>query len=174
MPVHVLRRRQHLDAPPEDVFAFFAAAENLEAITPDLLRFRILTPEGGRGIREGTLLQYRLHLHRVPMRWTTLITAFEAPHRFVDTQLSGPFRLWHHEHRFTADDATGGTWMEDVVSYDVGRGPIGRLARRVLVARDLEAIFDFRAREIPRLVAAHRARPGTAAPAPGARARSPA
>ena len=43
--VHVFRREQVLDAPPSEVFSFFADARNLEAITPPLLRFRLLTPE---------------------------------------------------------------------------------------------------------------------------------
>ena len=35
--IHVLRHDQRLEAPPSDVFPFFADARSLEAITPPLL-----------------------------------------------------------------------------------------------------------------------------------------
>jgi ligand-binding SRPBCC domain-containing protein len=64
--------------------------------------------------------------------------------RFVDAQLSGPYKLWHHTHQFEPDGA-GGTVMRDTVRYALPFGPLGEVARRLIVARDLEAIFDFRA-----------------------------
>lgn len=45
MKVHTLSREQHLERPPAEVFAFFADARNLEAITPPALRFRVVTPD---------------------------------------------------------------------------------------------------------------------------------
>ena len=148
--VHVLRREQRLDAPPEAVFPFFADARNLEAITPPLLRFRLLTPEPiAMGV--GTFLQYALRLHGVPVRWDTLIQEWEPPRRFVDVQVRGPYRLWHHTHELLAVD--GGTLMRDTVRYSVGFGALGEVARRALVVRDLEAIFAFRAEAVPALVA---------------------
>jgi ligand-binding SRPBCC domain-containing protein len=149
--VHVLRREQRLEAPPEAVFPFFADARNLEAITPPLLRFRLLTPEPiAMGV--GTFLQYALRLHGVPVRWDTLIQEWEPPHRFVDVQVRGPYRLWHHTHELVAVD--GGTVMRDTVRYSVGFGVLGEVARRGLIVRDLEAIFAFRAQTVPALVAA--------------------
>jgi ligand-binding SRPBCC domain-containing protein len=148
--VHVLRREQRLEAPPEAVFPFFADARNLEAITPPLLRFRLLTPEPiAMGV--GTFLQYALRLHGVPVRWDTLIQEWEPPHRFVDVQVRGPYRLWHHTHELAAVD--GGTVMRDTVRYSMGFGVLGEVARRAVVARDLEAIFAFRAETVAALVA---------------------
>ena len=135
--LHVLRREQRLEAPPSAVFPFFADPRNLEAITPPLLRFRLLTPEPiAMGV--GTFLQYALRLHGVPVR-------------FVDVQVRGPYRLWHHTHELLAVD--GGTLMRDTVRYSVGFGALGEVARRALVQRDLEAIFAFRAERVPELVA---------------------
>jgi ligand-binding SRPBCC domain-containing protein len=102
MRVHVLRREQRLSAPPEAVFPFFADARNLEAITPPLLRFRLLTPDPiEMGV--GTFLQYALQLRGVPVRWDTLIQEWDPPHRFVDVQVRGPYRLWHHTHELAPD-----------------------------------------------------------------------
>jgi ligand-binding SRPBCC domain-containing protein len=150
--VHVLRREQRLEAPPEAVFPFFADARNLEAITPPLLRFRLLTPEPiPMGV--GTFLQYALRLHGVPVRWDTLIQEWEPPHRFVDVQVRGPYRLWHHTHELLPGDGGAVTLMRDTVRYSMGFGVLGEVARRAVVLRDLEAIFAFRAETVPALVA---------------------
>ena len=137
----MLECEQILSGSPQDVFPFFADARNLEAITPPLLRFSVVTPEPiEMGV--GTLIQYRLRLHGVPVRWLTSIQVWDPPHRFVDVQVRGPYALWHHTHTFEPHD--GGTVMRDVVRYAIGFGPLGTLAHRAFVRRDVEAIFAFR------------------------------
>ncbi len=157
MRVHVLHREQRLPGTPEEVFPFFADARNLERITPPLLSFRVITP-GPIEMHVGTLIEYRLKVHRVPIRWLTSIQAWDPPHRFVDMQLKGPYALWHHTHAFepTGD---GGTTMTDTVRYAIGFGPLGELANRVTVARDVEEIFRFRAQAVPALLGATDAAP---------------
>ena len=142
MRIHTLRRTQELDGTPREVFPFFADAFNLEALTPPLLRFRVVTP-GPIAMQAGTLIQYRLRLRGVPVTWKTLIQEWTPDQRFVDTQLSGPYALWHHTHEFGPLPG-GRTLMTDTVRYAVGLGPLGALAHRVLVRRDVEAIFDYR------------------------------
>jgi ligand-binding SRPBCC domain-containing protein len=137
-----LVREQILPGTPEQVFPFFADAANLEAITPPWLRFRIVTP-GPIEMREGALIDYRLRLRGVPIRWRTRIDEWEPGVRFVDRQLSGPYKLWHHTHEF-APTADGGTLMRDTVRFEV---PFARLAMP-LVSRDLKRIFDHRAAAI--------------------------
>jgi ligand-binding SRPBCC domain-containing protein len=150
--IHTLRREQRLDVPPDAVFPFFADARNLEAITPPLLRFRLLTPDPiEMGV--GTFLQYALRLRGIPVRWDTLIQAWDPPHRFVDVQVRGPYRLWHHTHELEPV-AGAETLMRDTVRYAVGLGPLGELARRAVVARDLDSIFAFRAERVPALLGA--------------------
>jgi ligand-binding SRPBCC domain-containing protein len=131
-----------LPLPPEEVFPFFGDALNLEAITPPWLGFRVVTP-GPIEMEPGARIEYRLRLHGIPIRWRTTIAVWDPPHRFVDVQLSGPYRMWHHTHDFepTAD---GGTLMRDTVRYALPFGPLGAAAHRLLVRRDLEAIFDYR------------------------------
>jgi ligand-binding SRPBCC domain-containing protein len=140
--VHVLSREQHLPAAPDEVFPFFGDARNLEAITPPWLGFRVVTPEP-IAMAPGTLIEYRLKLHGLPLRWRTTIAVWDPPRRFVDVQLSGPYRMWHHTHDFAATP-DGGTLMRDTVRYALPFGPLGSLAHRLLVARDLDRIFDFR------------------------------
>jgi ligand-binding SRPBCC domain-containing protein len=142
LSVHILRREQRLSGTPEEVFPFFAEARNLEAITPPWLGFRVVTPEPVE-MRAGAPIEYRLRLHGVPLRWHTTIAVWDPPRRFVDVQVSGPYRLWHHTHDF-APDGDGGTVMRDTVRYSLPYGPLGAVAHRALVRRDLAAIFDFR------------------------------
>ena len=102
-------------------------------------------------MRAGTLIEYRLRLHRLPIAWLTRIEEWVPSERFVDMQLTGPYRLWHHTHTFRAHP-DGGTLMTDTVRYALPFGPLGSLAHRVLVRRDLERIFDYRARAVPALL----------------------
>ena len=142
---HVLRREQRLPGSPGEVFPFFADAHNLEAITPPFLGFRVVTPRPLQ-MRPGALIEYRLKLHGLPVSWLTRIEDWEPGMRFVDAQLAGPYRLWHHTHEF-APDGEGGTVMRDTVRYALPFWPLGEAAHP-LVARDLEAIFDFRTRRV--------------------------
>jgi ligand-binding SRPBCC domain-containing protein len=138
---HVLEREQLVPAPLDEVFAFFAQARNLERITPPWLRFAVVT-SGAIEMAAGTEIAYRLQLHRVPVRWTTRIEAWEPGRAFVDRQLRGPYRLWEHRHEFAQRDA--GTVVRDRVRYALPLGVLGRLAHAAFVRRDLERIFDFR------------------------------
>jgi ligand-binding SRPBCC domain-containing protein len=141
--VRRLEREQILPGTPADVFPFFADALNLERITPPWLGFRVVTP-GTIEMGPGTLIEYRLRLHRVPVRWLTRIELWEPPLRFVDAQVRGPYRVWRHEHRFEAAPGGAGTLMRDTIDYDLPLGPLGGLAHALLVRRDLRRIFDYR------------------------------
>lgn len=149
MHVEILEREQRLPGAPADVFEFFADPRNLEAITPPLLRFRVVTPDP-IAMGPGALIRYRLRVHGLPVSWLTAIREWQPPHRFVDEQLGGPYALWHHTHAFEADG--GETIMRDVVRYRVGFGPLGTAANALVVRRDLAAIFDFRAQRVRELV----------------------
>jgi hypothetical protein len=138
---HTLEREQLLPVGPAEAFEFFADAFNLEAITPPWLGFRIVTPRPIQ-MRPGTMIEYKLRLHALPLSWLTRIESWEPGSRFVDRQLRGPYSKWHHTHTF--EPCERGTIMRDVVRYSLPLGPLGRAARALLVRRDLEHIFDFR------------------------------
>lgn len=143
--MHLLQKEQVVPASLEAVFAFFEKPENLARITPDWLGFTILTPSPVP-MREGAVIDYLVSLGPVPTRWRSMITTFEAPHRFVDEQLNGPYSYWHHTHTFEA--VPGGTLIRDEIRYLMPFGPLGRLAHRLMVRRQLESIFDHRVRVI--------------------------
>ncbi len=150
---HTLRREQWIPRPIDEVFAFFANARNLEDITPPWLRFRILAMDSG-SISEGAEIRYRLRLHGIPINWRTEIRQWAAPHRFVDVQRSGPYKLWHRTHRFEGHE--GRTRMIDVVRYTLPFGALGRLVHALKVRGDVRRIFDYRRQRIQELFAEQR------------------
>jgi hypothetical protein len=149
MRFHTLRREQWVPRPIDEVFAFFSDAANLETITPPWVGFRTLTP-GPIHIAKGTRIKYRLSLHGAPLYWTTEIRRWDPPVRFVDVQLSGPYKLWHHTHRF--ETFNGGTRMTDVVRYRLPFGLLGRIVNALKVRSDVEKIFAYRNRKISEIV----------------------
>lgn len=133
---------QDLPAPRREVFAFFSDPANLEALTPPWLRFEVLTAKPlPRG--EGALFDYRIHVRGLPIRWRTLIETFVPDECFVDRQISGPYALWHHTHRFE-DLPDGGTRMTDQVRYSLGWTFLGQIITALWVRRDVERIFAYR------------------------------
>jgi hypothetical protein len=166
--LHRLEREQLLQRPVDAVFAFYADATNLEALTPPFLHFRILTPMP-IAMRAGTRIEYSLSLYGVPIRWRTLITRWEPGVAFVDEQEAGPYAYWRHEHAF--ESRGGATLMRDAVDYREPMGAVGQIAHVLFVRRSLERIFDFRRDAVHRLLgvadpnAAVAAGPASAAPA---------
>jgi ligand-binding SRPBCC domain-containing protein len=147
--VRRLERTTVVQRPLDEVFAFFADATNLEALTPSFLRFRILTPTPIE-MRPGAHIDYALSLFGIPLRWRTRIAEWEPGARFVDEQERGPYALWRHTHTFEArGDAT---LVGDVVEYAVPLGPVGALAAALFVRRALDRIFDFRQHAIRRIL----------------------
>jgi len=142
---HILKRELTVPRPLKEVFAFFDRPENLGALTPPDMGFRILTPPPLE-MRRDAVVDYIVTVSGLPVRWTTLITDYDPPHRFVDLQLRGPYAWWHHTHEFEA--LAGGTVIRDTVRYGMPFGPLGELAHALAVQGRLQRIFAFRDRVI--------------------------
>ena len=138
MKTYWLRKTIWLPQPRAKVFEFFSNPGNLDRLTPAWLNFAIVTPASGK-MNQGALLDYRLRIRGIPVRWQSEIAVWEPPRRFVDRQTKGPYSLWIHEHTFEERD--NGTLVGDNVEYAV---PGGRIVQKFLVAPDIERIFDYR------------------------------
>lgn len=134
-----------VSSPVDEVFGFFAKAENLNLITPPDLKFNILTPLPIE-MKKGTLIDYRIKLGGFSFKWKTEITNWNPPFSFTDTQLKGPYRIWVHEHTFESQN--GKTIVKDKVTYL----PPGYIAEpfinSLFVKHRLEKIFEFRRQKI--------------------------
>jgi len=146
--MHVIDVVQWVPTPLDKVFPFFAEPANLGELTPPRMRFEILTPPP-LVMKEGALIDYRIALGPLPMRWRTLITRYDPPHGFTDEQLRGPYDLWHHRHDFREKD--GGTEIRDTVTYRLPFGPLGSLAHALAVKRQLAEIFAYRQKRVAEL-----------------------
>jgi ligand-binding SRPBCC domain-containing protein len=141
-PGYLLMSEVFLPRPREEVFHFFSDAFQLESLTPPWLKFQVLTPPPIE-LKPGAVIDYRLRVHGLPLRWRSEITAWEPPLRFVDEQRRGPYRHWIHEHVFEERD--GGTLARDIVRYGV---PGGGLVHALFVGRDVRKIFEYRAKKL--------------------------
>ena len=141
MTDHRLRVTVQLPVARARAFAFFGDVENLGRITPPEMAFRIRTPLP-LTLGEGSLIDYSIGLHGIPMRWRTRIVSWREGQEFVDEQLRGPYARWLHRHTFR-DDGLGGTIIEDDVRYRLPFGPLGEIAHP-LVRRQLRRIFAYR------------------------------
>ncbi|MEO7113990.1 MAG: SRPBCC family protein [Polyangiaceae bacterium] len=140
---HVLERELLIPRPRSELFAFFSDAANLEKLTPTSMSFKIKTPQP-IAMHSRTLIDYEIRLFGVPMKWRTLIDVWQPEEKFVDLQLRGPYTLWRHTHTF--EEVSAGTMVRDRVEYALPLGPLGSIAHAIFVRRQLETIFDFRAK----------------------------
>lgn len=141
--LYQLYRRQILPISLEEAWAFFSSPFNLKKITPPDMGFevKLISPE--QKMYAGMIIAYKVRpLLGIPMNWVTEITHVREPYFFVDEQRFGPYSLWHHQHHFR--EVAEGVEMEDLVSYKVPLGILGRLANVLFVRKRLEYIFDYR------------------------------
>jgi ligand-binding SRPBCC domain-containing protein len=145
-PVCRLEYEQVLPLTLADAWDFFSRPENLAEITPQNLSFEVTSPLPGR-MYAGMIVNYRVRpFAGIVVPWTTEITHVVEPFFFVDEQRSGPYRLWHHQHRFAQLD--GRVLMTDLVHYQLGFGPLAHYLAGGMVRRRLEEIFNYRRQKL--------------------------
>lgn len=141
MKTHSLIRKTIIKRPLHEVFGFFSKAENLNLLTPPELQFSILTPLPIE-MKKGTLIDYKIKLNGIPFRWKTEISEWKLNDCFVDQQLKGPYRIWHHTHAFKS--IPEGTEMTDTVKYLSPGWIFEPLIQFLFVKKKVEGIFDYR------------------------------
>jgi ligand-binding SRPBCC domain-containing protein len=143
--LRLISKETSVNKPIDEVFAFFAKAENLNIITPPELNFKISSPQPIE-MKKGTLIDYKIMLNGISFKWKTEITEWAPPNRFVDTQLKGPYKVWIHEHIF--ESHSGNTIVKDIVSYLPPGWLLEPVIHKLAVKKKLEHIFDYRMEKI--------------------------
>lgn len=147
MAVHQYTQEQMLPADLKTVWKFFSGAGNLQAITPEYMRFRVTSGALPEEIYPGMIITYKVSpLLGIPLFWMTEITQVQPLKMFVDEQRRGPYRMWHHQHHFEEKD--GGVMMRDIVHYELPLGILGEVANALFVKRQLNEIFEFRRKKV--------------------------
>ena len=146
---YVLEAEELLDCPHARAAAFFERPENLEAITPPLLRFRILTPSPVP-MHEGARIDYVVRVHGLPMRWRSRIERYEPGRAFTDVAERSPYAYWIHRHEFLP--AGERTLVRDRVEYAPPLMPFSRPLHALFIRPTLERIFTFRSRRVRELL----------------------
>ena len=142
MKVHVLKQEQRLPITRQEAWEFFSMPGNIDLITPADAGFQT-TYLSAEKMHEGQIITYRAKVFpMVNMTWVTEIKAVDEGFSFIDVQLFGPYKLWHHRHTF--EDIEGGVLMKDLVHYVMPMGFIGEIAGKLFVGEKLRRVFDFR------------------------------
>jgi ligand-binding SRPBCC domain-containing protein len=143
MATYRLETSQEINASMTEVWDFISSPRNLKHITPQHMGFEILTPNLPEKMYPGMMIEYIVKpLFGIPMNWLTEITHVKELDYFVDEQRSGPYTMWHHQHKI--EKIESGVLMTDIVHYIPPMGFIGSIANAIVIKNQLKQIFDYR------------------------------
>jgi len=146
MEINKLETIQILNTSLEEAWNFFSRPENLREITPNDLDFTIISdvPEE---MYEGMLITYKVRpIFGLRTKWTSKISNIKEKSYFIDEQISGPYKLWHHQHFFR--EIKNGVEMKDIVHYAIPLAPFSNIIVKSIVKKKLIYIFEFRKNKI--------------------------
>ena len=146
MKIFKLHTKQKLPITIQTAWDFLSNPKNLEDITPDKMNFNI-TDCDYKKIYPGQIIQYTVTpLLNIPLKWVTEITHVVDKKYFVDEQRFGPYKFWHHKHKFEIID--GGVKIIDILDYSLPFGLIGLFFHPFLVKPKLDEIFKYREKKL--------------------------
>lgn len=142
MKLYSIHQTHQLPISQKEAWAFLSSADNLSKIMPDDMHFEVQS-KIDKPIYPGQLIEYKVTPFRgFTTKWVTEINHVQEPHYFVDTQLVGPYKIWHHTHILHPNDE--GVLIEDQVRYQMPFGILGELVHPILVQPQLNKIFKAR------------------------------
>jgi ligand-binding SRPBCC domain-containing protein len=149
LKIYQFKSKQFLPIPIKEAWEFFSNPGNLPKITPPWLNFEVTTQLDGK-MYAGMIITYLVRpLLNIPTTWVTEIPHVREPNFFVDEQRFGPYKLWHHQHIFR--EAENGIEMEDIVTYAVPFGLIGRIANSLIISKKIKSIFELRTQALNKI-----------------------
>jgi len=144
--MYQIRYKQFVPTDLDTCWDFFSSPKNLKEITPDYMGF-IVKNQIPEKMYEGLMIEYTVTpILKIPMNWITEITHVTDKRYFVDEQRKGPYKIWHHEHHFKAVE--GGVEMEDILTYELPLGFLGKIAHTMFVKSKVKEIFEYRNKKV--------------------------
>ena len=144
--MHQIKTEQVLPISLEKAWEFFSSPANLNEITPEDMRFKIIHGDLSQTYA-GQIITYKVSpFPGIPMAWVTEITQCIEQKYFIDEQRFGPFKFWHHQHKFSQHKH--GVLMEDILHYSLPFGFIGEIAGKLLIHKKVQGIFNYRERKL--------------------------
>ena len=148
--IYTLYREHVVKTDIDSAWDFIRSPRNLDAITPDDMPFEIVT-ELPDIMYNGLLIEYRIGIPFIGKQtWLTEIKHIRDHHSFVDEQRSGPYKLWYHYHEIHPYGKD--VRFIDRVTYILPLGPLGPIVYYFYVKKQLQNIFDYRAKAISKLL----------------------
>jgi ligand-binding SRPBCC domain-containing protein len=150
MAAHSIKAIQKIPISLDRAWEFFSNPDNLQAITPENMGFKVISKHQGDKMYAGQIIEYKVRpFLNIPLYWMTEITQVKDKEYFIDEQRYGPYALWHHQHHFKAID--GGVEMTDIVHYKNPFWLLGKLANKLFVQKKIESIFDYRFKKLEKM-----------------------
>ncbi|MEO0415816.1 MAG: SRPBCC family protein [Verrucomicrobiota bacterium] len=141
MILHRFQQTQTLPISLKEAWEFFVYPQNLDDITPAEMGFETVGG-GDERIFPGAIIEHRVKVAPlVKVTWVTEITQVVEQDYFIDEQRFGPYKFWHHRHRFEA--CSEGVNIHDHVHYALPLSPLGDIGH-FLIRKKLDEIFGFR------------------------------
>lgn len=145
----------HTDSSRPEVFDWFERKGSFRRLMPPWEVAEEVRAD--ETLEDGAQRIFRFPMGPIKMTWVAEHLGYQPPEKFEDIMKKGPFRSWHHVHRFIEKD--GGTVVHDEVDYKLPMGVLGRIfgsrnvrnrlnrmfrARENRLIRDLERHSDFK------------------------------
>lgn len=148
--IYRLYNEQFLPIPIASAWLFFSNPANLQIITPKELEFKITSLDDEKAYA-GQIITYSIKLNKIfKMNWVTEITHVKEEQYFVDEQRFGPYKMWHHLHKFEAIE--GGVLITDIVHFKLPFPLLASIAYKTFVKRNLKKIFTHRESQLDILI----------------------
>jgi ligand-binding SRPBCC domain-containing protein len=136
-------KTQKLPVSISEIWDFISSPLNLKEITPAYMGFELISNNGTEKMYPGMIIIYKVSpLFNVKLNWMTEITHVKEFEYFVDEQRSGPYSMWHHQHKI--EPIKEGVLMTDIVTYKPPMGILGAIANSLFIKNQLQEIFDYR------------------------------
>ena len=148
--MYQLFNKQIIPSSRDKVWDFISSPRNLKNITPPYMGFEITNEPVSDKMYQGMIISYKVSpVLGIKINWLTEITHVVDKHFFVDEQRSGPYKLWHHQHKLT--EINGEVMMEDIVTYIPPFGIIGKIANCIFIEKQIKEIFKYRTEAIEKI-----------------------